>query len=308
MLFFDNKIKVDFDPTNSYNEISNNNLYIALKNPFRYRGYYYDTETKLYYLNSRYYDAELGRFINIDDVSIINESKDLLNGLNLFIYCNNNPVMLTDENGEAWWHWLIGALLVVVAAVAVVATAGGVLAGVAAVTSVLAGGSAATLGATIAAGAFIGAVTTFAAMGLIGGIGGAIAWNNTGSFAAGFNEFESYGETAMWSTLGSAIVGGVLGGFAYAEQHPKIKHSWATEARNYWKSRGTDGHAMIGVDGYPKQLHHPYGRKGAGFYSYIEMTRTEHIAFHKQFGYHGFEKLYPYTNYFELILRILGIR
>ncbi len=123
--------------------------------------------------------------------------------------------MFTDEGGEAWWHWLIGAILVVVAAVAVVATAGGALAGVAAVTSVLAGGSAATLGATIAAGAFIGAVTTFAAMGLIGGIGGAITWNNTGSFAAGFNEFESYGETAMWSTLGSAIVGGVLGGISY---------------------------------------------------------------------------------------------
>ena len=187
-----------------------------MKNPFRYRSYYYDFETSLYYLNSRYYDPEIGRFINIDDVSIINEGKDLLNGLNLFIYCNDNPVMLTDMSGEAWWHWLIGALLVVFAAVAVVVTAGGAMAGVAAVTSVLAGGSAATLGATIAAGAFIGAVTTFAAMGLISSIGGAITWNNTGSFTAAFNEFASYGATAMWSTLGAGIAGGILSGLSYA--------------------------------------------------------------------------------------------
>ena len=101
--YLENDVFVDFAETNSYNQTSNNNLYIALKNPFRYRGYYYDTETKLYYLNSRYYDPEIARFINIDDISIINESRSILNGLNLFIYCNNNPVMHTDTNGQSWW-------------------------------------------------------------------------------------------------------------------------------------------------------------------------------------------------------------
>ena len=62
---------VDFNNESSYTNISNNNLYIALKNPFRYRSYYFDQETSLYYLNSRYYDPRTGRFINVDDISVL---------------------------------------------------------------------------------------------------------------------------------------------------------------------------------------------------------------------------------------------
>ena len=106
MLFFDNKIKVDFNPTNSYNE-TNTSLYVALKNPFRYRSYYYDTETNLYYLNSRYYDPEIGRFINIDEISVLSETQDTFNGLNLFAYCHNNPVSRDDEYGYFFWFCII---------------------------------------------------------------------------------------------------------------------------------------------------------------------------------------------------------
>ena len=74
-------------------------MYIALKNPFRYRSYYYDFETNLYYLNSRYYDPELGRFINADNISTLNVTQIALNGLNLYAYCLNNPVNNVDENG-----------------------------------------------------------------------------------------------------------------------------------------------------------------------------------------------------------------
>ena len=70
-------------------------------NPFRYRGYYYDTETKLYYLKTRYYDPEIGRFITIDDVTYL--APDTINGLNLYAYCNNNPVMNVDPEGTSWW-------------------------------------------------------------------------------------------------------------------------------------------------------------------------------------------------------------
>ena len=59
-------------------------------NPIRYRSYYYDAETKLYYLKSRYYDPELGRFMTIDDISYLDP--DTINGLNLYAYCGNNPV------------------------------------------------------------------------------------------------------------------------------------------------------------------------------------------------------------------------
>ena len=69
-------------------------------NPFRYRGYYYDTETGLYYLKSRYYDPETGRFISIDDISYLDP--ETINGLNLYSYCGNNPVMNVDPEGMFW--------------------------------------------------------------------------------------------------------------------------------------------------------------------------------------------------------------
>ena len=113
--YLDNGIFVDFAETNSYNEISNNNLYIALKNPFRYRSYYFDQETGLYYLNSRYYDPEIGRFINIDDISVLSETQNTFNGLNLFAYCHNNPISRNDEYGYFFWFLIIA---IVVGAVA----------------------------------------------------------------------------------------------------------------------------------------------------------------------------------------------
>jgi len=69
---------------------------IGTINPFRYRSYYYDEETKLYYLNSRYYNPEWCRFINAD--SIIGANQDILS-LNLYAYVSNNPVNNYDKNG-----------------------------------------------------------------------------------------------------------------------------------------------------------------------------------------------------------------
>ena len=90
--------------------------HIGNMNPYRYRGYYYDTETGLYYLKSRYYDPEVGRFINADDISYIDP--ETINGLNLYAYCGNNPVMYTDPNGTVkWWQWLLGLLGVVLSVV-----------------------------------------------------------------------------------------------------------------------------------------------------------------------------------------------
>ena len=74
-----------------------NNTY-ASYNPFRYRGYYYDTETEFYYLQSRYYDPVTGRFLNAD--GYINANGDLI-GYNMYAYCSNNPVMYTDPTGYA---------------------------------------------------------------------------------------------------------------------------------------------------------------------------------------------------------------
>lgn len=78
------------------------NQEIADANPLRYRGYYYDNESGLYYLQSRYYDSFIGRFLNADDNETI-----FYNAYNLFLYCNNNPVNRIDYNGY-WYYTLSG--------------------------------------------------------------------------------------------------------------------------------------------------------------------------------------------------------
>ena len=90
-----------------------------------YRGYYYDRDLELYYLNSRYYDANTGRFVNAD--GYVSTGQDIL-GTNMFAYCGNNPVNRCDPNGEVFFTatmcgvtaWKIGAALIaLVATVAV---------------------------------------------------------------------------------------------------------------------------------------------------------------------------------------------
>ena len=81
---------------NNGNAITNPN-HIGNLNPFRYRGYYQDTETGLYYLMSRYYDTITHRFINADGYF---QSGGSILDANTFAYCGNNPVNLSDPNGE----------------------------------------------------------------------------------------------------------------------------------------------------------------------------------------------------------------
>ncbi len=72
--------------------------HIGNLNPVRYRGYYYDSETGLYYLKSRYYDPQVGRFINADTLlGSVGEADNH----NVFAYCLNNPVMYCDPTGHA---------------------------------------------------------------------------------------------------------------------------------------------------------------------------------------------------------------
>ena len=101
---------VDISTQTSYTQSGLNNKTIALLNPFRYRSYYYDVETGLYYLNSRYYDPQIGRFINADDISTLDITQIALNGLNLYAYCLNNPVNEVDENGY-FLSFLVGLLI-----------------------------------------------------------------------------------------------------------------------------------------------------------------------------------------------------
>ena len=75
-------------------------LSIAEINPLRYRGYYYDNETGYYYLQSRYYDPSICRFINADVPEVAEISNDNKFGINLFLYCSNDPINNNDPTGD----------------------------------------------------------------------------------------------------------------------------------------------------------------------------------------------------------------
>ena len=79
----------------SVNNLTSDN--IGTLNPLRYRGYYYDTESGFYYLQSRYYDPAIGRFINID--GLVSTGTGFL-GYNMFAYCDNNPIKFIDIKGN----------------------------------------------------------------------------------------------------------------------------------------------------------------------------------------------------------------
>ena len=83
-----------------------NPSFIGNINPIRYRSYYYDVETGLYYLKTRYYDPRVCRFISPDSTDYLDPS--MISGMNLCAYCGNNPVMYSDEEGT-FWHIAVGA-------------------------------------------------------------------------------------------------------------------------------------------------------------------------------------------------------
>ena len=100
---------------------------LGAHNPLRYRGYVYDQETGLYYVSSRYYDPEIGRFINADDADYLGADGSALS-YNLFAYCINNPVNRFDVNGNwslpNWAKVAIGAVAIAVGVIATAATGG----------------------------------------------------------------------------------------------------------------------------------------------------------------------------------------
>ena len=122
--------------------------------PFRYRGYVFDEETGLYYLRSRYYNPQWGRFVNAD--ALITDNTGLL-CQNLFAYCCNEPVRLEDSEGTWPWDTIVKSVIAVTVVVAVAAacalTAGAALVAVGATTSMAVSVGTVTAAAGIASGA-----------------------------------------------------------------------------------------------------------------------------------------------------------
>ena len=222
---------------------SNNTL--ANDNPIRYRGYYLDIENNFYYLNSRYYSPELRRFISPDDTAYLDPETP--NGLNLYCYCNNDPVNYCDPSGHSpeWLQGLaiglaaVGAILVAGAITALTMGVGTTIMATTMVGAALHGAAVGTLigsGVGILAGAIVGGMLTdWSVEGILTGVG------------IGFGALAFMG----------ALVGGATGIIQYANavkswgqvvSEGKIITSKENMIRHFNKHVVKEGHTYLGIN------------------------------------------------------------
>ena len=204
---------------------------LGKNNPFRYRGYVYDEETGFYYLQSRYYNPEVGRFISSD--VLLSTGQGVL-GHNAYAYCGNNPVNMSDECGRwpSWGEIFSAVATVAVAAVfvvAVVASAGAV--------GVAAGVAAASIGATgavVSAAITVGTVGTYA---VASGIG-ACALSNAGEILTGTNVIRDglmNGNQAVYDTVQAALNVAGGGAMAIGQANPGVTGNAAKPSQDAQK-------------------------------------------------------------------------
>ncbi len=145
----------DYDP---YGKVISATGTLAGVNPLRYRGYVYDQETGFYYLQSRYYDPTIGRFLNADGYASTGQG---IIGHNTYTYCLNNPINNFDSLGEFTLSVVLGAAI------------GGAIAGafIGTVSHLISSG---INGTSVTASSLINAAATGAITGAIGAVGGAI--------------------------------------------------------------------------------------------------------------------------------------
>ncbi len=179
---------------------------IGSLNPFRFKGYYYDTESQMYYCNARYYVPQWGRWLTPDSADYL--QYDSITGFNTFAYCNGNPVMYADPSGHMpeWAMWLTGALVIAGLAIATIATGGA------------AGGVAGFILSGALKGAVIGAVSSSLVEGVVDGIASA---SDGGDFWSGFASGAAHG------FMSGAIIGGITGAISSSVQVYNASKLWA---------------------------------------------------------------------------------
>ena len=231
-------------------------------NPLRYRGYYYDSETGFYYLQSRYYDPEIGRFINADSYAST-DATGLLS-TNMFAYCENNPVMRVDPTGELFWD----ILDVFMAALSW--------------DDFLESPSLVNLGWA--------ALDTLALLPGVPSSGYARRGVEVVSSISHANKAKDVAKVG-WK------VGDDISKLTRAGNVP----SWSTVRQRYWKNealtnfkayspenllRMSQGRAPLTLNTingkmYPMELHHPNGRKGSDLFNFIQVTPWKHAEIDK---------------------------
>ena len=239
---------------------------LGVQNPFRYRGYCYDEETGWYYLQSRYYDPVTGRFLNTDG-----QINSTILGANLFAYCENNPVMRADSNGQ-FWHIVGGAVI------------GGLIGGISSIVGQAISGNGinwAEVGVSAASGALTGAITAACpgmgalATGLIHGAVGA------GTYAA--TELVNGRTPTLGGTLAAGITSGVLAGVTKAISNkigkPNIPKNTGTPFKGVGSSQvGVDPNTLTldpNFTPHPGKYASALARiKSGGMYGAVEVTRN----------------------------------
>ena len=235
-----------------------------------YKGYYYDVETNLYYCKSRYYSPELCRWISPDSIEYLDPES--INGLNLYCYCMNNPIMYADPSGHMleWAQWVVGGLAIAGLVVATVLTCGGAGAGASPV------GAAMLVGGLVSAGInFVDqlsdggefnwtelAISTLSGtayglvVGLTGGVGG---WAAAGNFAVAggtslLNSWNDWDENStfggvMTSLAVSLAFSGATQGLGYlaGKFGPQLLSKIAPRNPNHWLTMGDIGSALWAI-------------------------------------------------------------
>ncbi len=226
-------------------------------NTITYRSYYYDAELGFYYLTTRYYDANIGRFISPDRIDVITATPMGLTDKNLYAYCDNNPVMRADGDGE-FWHILVGA------------TIGAMISGIVKIASNAVEGKALTdgLGTAMLSGAASGAL---AATGV--GIAGQIVGNAAISMAENATNqiienggFENFSVSDM---IIDGIVGSVSGGISGAGKGSKYLTNLGTQTvKRTFKTTTTKGF-KAGIKELGRAFSY-YAKSSAGYYAGVK--------------------------------------
>lgn len=178
-----------YDAWGNFNKTIYIDCYVSHRNPFVYKGYFFDEETNWYYLKSRYYDPSIRRFINADDCAYLDNQS--LNGINLYSYCGNNPILGYDPDGtwsrKRFWCVVAVVAIATVVVAATIATAGAVASAVPAL---------ATVATTVATKVTVAAIVTAVNVTVAACNDSVVAYDF--SLSAGFIDNRKIGKTILF--------------------------------------------------------------------------------------------------------------
>ena len=254
--------------------------HIGNRNPFRYRGYFYDVETGLYYLQTRYYDPEIGRFLNMDDISYADPEQ--FHGLNLYAYCANDPVNNVDPTG----HFTISTFLISLAIGSLICWGVSELLG-----SQIAGGISSTLNGGNAIYTGIG-LLGFGPIGWIAG--GALLLIGAGTIAFGINEIVAGATGVNYIQSWTGMNDGLYSGFHIGLN---IVSGIGTIAGNMYMNYANVTGNKAGITGKPFSRYSVIDDAGVKQYRFFDSKGN--AWFDKDFRHGGAKLKFPHYHGWE---------